>query len=553
MNTVKNIILTGAVIMLSLTSCSWSLDLDPSTKFDANTVFSSESSVDHYLYGLYAYLKNNVESYNSNAATYTDAYADLLKSGSWNQYGQGYNQVNQQESSFDSNSAGCFECWTGCYTEIRRVNEFIRDLSQTYADRFSASFISTRCAEARFVRDFAYWQLLRVYGRCILRTKVEGPEGNDKPLSSPAECWQFLIDDLKLSAADIPVSAIETGRLDKKAVFGFLSRIALYAEQWQEAVNAADSCKKYGGALLDNYASVFAESNAHNNENLITIDFTKDGVVSHRADVFFRPSGDSKYHGDISVYGELCPTAEMADEYENADSTPFDWDTQNTDPYTGREPRFYASILYNDAPWEGRRIQVYKVDADGNPGEDARQDYRQTSGTTSTPTGYYFRKFITENDTNWETKGSSHFGIHLRYAEVLLNKAEALANLNDLPAAAAPLNEVRARVGLLPRATTDKDEFMKWIRHERMVELAGEGLRYWDLRRWRLAETVLGGALMHGVDVTVNTDGSFTYKRIEVDAGVPRIFHERYYAFAIPLSERTNNNAIDINDNNPEW
>ena len=231
-----------------------------------------------------------------------------------------------------------------------------------------------------------------------------------------------------------------------------------------------------------------------------------------------------------------------------ADGSEFEWAVNGSDPYTGREPRFYATVLYNDALWEGRRIQTYAG------GTDARQNFKRTGAVQSTTTGYFFRKFLTEDQQGWEKNGSSHFGIFLRYAEVLLNKAEALAQMGDLANATIELNRVRERVGLPGRATAASlEEFMGYIRHERIVELAGEGFRYWDLRRWRLAEDVINGQVVHGVDVTKKPDGTFSYTRIDVDDASKgtRVFPERYYYFAIPIAEETNNKLFG--ENNEGW
>ena len=525
-------------------ACSDVLNIDPTQSYRAEIAFKDETTLDHYIYGFYMYLKNNVEQFNPNATTYTDCYSDIMKSGSWDQSNHGYNRAILSESSFSSQNAGSFECWADAYTMIRRINEFLHDLPANRS-RFDANYINVREAEARFVRAFAYYKLLRVYSRCVLRTELDGPEQNDKPLSTPEACWKFVNDELSWCAENLPETPVTTGRLYKAAAYGMLSRCALYAEQWQMAIDAADACKEHGADLMPNYADVFALS--HCVENLISIDFTKDGVVSHRADLFFRPSGDSPYHKNLKLFSHMGPTSELVDEYEMADGTPFDWTTHGSDPYTGREPRFYASILYNGATWEGRTIETFRG------GTDARQDYRNTGAAESTVTGYYLRKFITENETAWETMGSSHFGTHLRYAEVLLNKAEAYARLNKYTESMDALNEVRRRVGLPDRSASDEETAMGYIRHERMVELAGEGFRFWDLRRWKLGVEVLNDKAMHGVDIVRNDDGTFTYTQVEIDGGSKRIFHERYYAFAIPESERTNNNAIDLSDNNPGW
>ena len=166
------------------------------------------------------------------------------------------------------------------------------------------------------------------------------------------------------------------------------------------------------------------------------------------------------------------------------------------------------------------------------------------------------KKFITENDFTWETNGSSHFATFIRYAEVLLNYAEALAEQNwasNSADALAALNKVRARVNLPEKTASSLDEFRTILRKERMVELAGEGFRYWDIRRWRIGEEVIHGKQAHGCKITRTADdeGILSYEQITIDAGMERIFLERYYSFSIPIVERSNNRALGAN--NPGW
>ena len=112
---------------------------------------------------------------------------------------------------------------------------------------------------------------------------------------------------------------------------------------------------------------------------------------------------------------------------------------------------------------------------------------------------------------------------------------------------------VRARVGLPAKTVKDapdKDSFMKILRKERICELAGEGLRYWDLRRWKIAHEVIDGQTVHGVKITRRASGSFAYAQVDCDGGNTRIFQQRYYYFSIPADELTNNKlCVD----NPGW
>lgn len=538
-----------ALSVLAFASCDDVLNVESPAIFSESTIWSgNETALDTYIIGHYGAIRDRAQLNNLNER-FTDALTDVIKSGDWNQ-AQRYNRV-MTTNYFTPESCGILDNWADTYGRIRRDNEFFRDL-EIHKDKYREEFLKPRVAEMHFIRAFSYYYLIRVFGGVVIRTSLDGPEENNKARSSEAESWQYAIDELKLATEDLPLvwDAANFGRITKAAAYGFLSRVALYAKQWDLAVEAADKCREAGGALDPSYAHVFADQKSP--ENLLTVTFFKANVaanLSTNADPMFRPSGDGLTHkGDRKILAWLVPTAELADSYEMADGTPFSWELHGSDPYADREPRFYASVLYNGAEWEGRTIESFVG------GKDGIQKFEKSTPTSSTVTGYYLKKFITENDHSWDTQGSSHFDIMLRYGEVLLNKAEALAQSNwntNRTAALAALNEVRARVGLPARDAVSLAAFMRLIEHERMVELAGEGFRYWDLRRWRRAMDVLNGTSVHGTRITREADGTFKYTPVDVDAGDTRIFMERFYAFSIPLSERTRNTAFG--ENNPGW
>ena len=551
----KTILTMGLAAALCGTSCSDVIDLNPGDRFSPATVWSSTTTVDSYVLGLYSIFSSSCEFYGTGSPNLTDAYSDILKSGSWDQYNHSYNRSLFQESAFNSTSAGAFECWSTHYERIRRENEFLRDAPK-YREKFGEKWMDTRIAEVRFCRAYAYYLLCRVYGGVILRTEVDGPEQNDKARPTEADCWDFIIEELKDLAPQLPQGNktengdnwddANYGRATQQAAYGLLSRVALFAERWDVAAQAARDVEKCGGALdLTGYANVFNGDLKSNKEILFGVDFEQD-VITHRYDAYVRPSGDAKALGTSALYSVFFPTSELADSYEMADGTPFSWETHGSDPYTGREPRFYATILYNGASWMGRTIESYVGGADGF------KEYENSKSANTTVTGYYLRKYLKDGDKSWITAYSAQTCILIRYAEVLLNKAEALAELsweqNSVEALQA-LNDVRGRVGLPSRQTASKEEFMEFVRHERMVELAGEGFRYWDLRRWRLAEEVINGKSVHGVKIT-KTDSGFNYEHVDADNGNKRIFYDRYYHFAIPESERSKN---PLCDNNQGW
>jgi len=289
----------------------------------------------------------------------------------------------------------------------------------------------------------------------------------------------------------------------------------------------------------------------------MVVDFQPTGL-NHNADQIFRPAGDNANHGNKGFGYPMTPTAEFADAFEMADGTAFSWDAYKAnpsawgnDPFSGREPRFYTTILYNNEDWEGRKIEAYEGGVDGI------QKFEKAAARTATCTGYYYRKFITENDHSWDAAGSNHYDIMLRYGEVLLNKAEALAQSNwsaNSTAALKALNDIRARVGLPAKSASTLEEFMDLLEHERIVELGGENFRFWDLRRWRKGVERLNNKSFHGVWIKKDdtAPGGFTYDECDVDDGTSRVFMERYYCFALPLAEVNNNTALG-GQNNPGW
>ena len=442
------------------------------------------------------------------------------------------------------------QAWAFYYHQILVANMILYDIDKMSGSDQEKAQVK---AEAYMIRAFAYYRLIRVYGGVVLRTELDGPEQNDKPRSTEADSWKQVIDDLKYAATYLPDQPVQSGRLSKAAAYAMLTRVGLYygrfdPEGWSIAIDAANECARYSSLSTgdDGYADVFA--NASNKENIFVINYSP-GEIYHRADQYFRPSGDAAVYG-ATITSSFFPTSELVDSYEMADGSEFSWNVNGDDPYSGREPRFYATILYNGAEWEGREIETYEGGADG-----IISFPHNTGASGTTITGYYMKKWLTEGSTDWIINGSTHFYVMLRYGEVLLNKAEALAQQNwaeNSEEALQCLNDIRARVGLPARSATSLDEFMELLRQERKVELAGEGFRYWDLRRWRMAEDVIQNQQAHGCWITKDPDdGTLSYSQVEVDGGKTRVFLERYYAFSIPEVERSNNALLG--ENNKGW
>lgn len=557
---IKNLV-SAIVLGLGVSSCNV-LDLNSTKELSDLAIWNTESAAEMYITASYKTFTDVSQVANSRSQFY-DSYSDLMKSSSWDQYNHHYNQSLLQASAFSPGSAGTFECWEDVYVRIRRANVLLDEITRYGASKFGEDWCDIRRAEVRLCRAFSYYRLIRVYGGVIIRTETSGVNGVDDGLyeadihrkrATEAESWDFVLQELKWAAEHLPESwpGSWEGRATQKTAYGLISRMALFANQWQIAIDAANKVKELGGDLAPDYAKVFQVDGGqaeNSKEILFTLYYLK-GSVTHDYDRNNRPFGDNAKL-NVTVYAEHQPTAELADLYEFKDGTAFSWNTykdNHADPYTDREPRFKATILYNGSTWEDREIQTF---VDGTDGFIPFTQSGSTNGHTCT--GYYLRKYLQEGNTTFNTGKSYQYDAVLRYAEVLLNKAEAYAQLNyDQYSTQAldALNEVRLRVKLpikVKADAPDKESFMTLLRKERCVELAGEGFRYWDLRRWKMAENVIHGQNAHGVKIAKESDGTFSYERVACDGGTPRIFLEKYYYFSLPTAETANNHLCENN------
>ncbi len=241
--------------------------------------------------------------------------------------------------------------------------------------------------------------------------------------------------------------------------------------------------------------------------------------------------------GINGAFGMNRPTQEYVDMFEMANGqaiTDPGSGYDPADPYTGRDPRFYASVFYNGVEWRNDVVQTY---ADGNNGPGLYDIYQ----TGSTMTGYYCRKFtdptipvvylVDQVKANW---------ILIRYAEILLDYAEAQIALGNEEEARTYINMVRER-SQMPPVTASGAELLALYRNERAVELGMEEHRFYDVRRWKIAEETLGHPV-HKMTVTDNGNGTYSY---EVEQMEDRVWEDRMYWQPIPIDEiRKNKNLV---------
>ena len=525
----KIIIYTGLFAMTCLASCS--LDPELTKSYSDEVPWTNEKNLELYLNKFYpligqTYYTPYVED---------DAHSDILKMNTpvadANLFIFGSQMVTP-----DNNAMGC---WDWAYTWTRDCNEFLDGLKK-YGSNLPEEVTLRAEAEIRFFRAWVSFKLSRVYGGSFIIFE-QLPDKKENSRSSVEECWDFIERDIDFAIEHLPVKVVSDkennqGKLTKGAALAFKARYMLYAERWKKASDAAKAVMDLGiYELEDDYAKLFTYKRAAGTSKESILDFGYQSPnFGYSFDYFYCPPGDKGY-------AQVSPTEELVSAYQMADGSDFSWDNpeQAKNPYEGREKRFYASILYNGADWKGRKIETYVGGVDG---------YAIGGGTTCT--GYYMRKLFDEGQRNGFQPGELTY-YAMRYAEVLLIYAEAMAQQDNLSEALIALNQVRLRAGFdKPVTASSKSEFMSLLRHERMIELAFEGHRYWDLRRWKQASIVLNNVNCHGTKITRNEDGTFTYDQVDCDGGKKRIFPEKYYRFPIPLTEIQRNPACEQSD---EW
>ena len=543
MRTYKYLIVT-IIMGLSFTSCNDFLDPDPTDRLSEKLFWQNEESTDLYLNSFYPYLSSygNFGTSQFNNGLLTEGMTDMLKYGSYSAGVGNANRIVFNPYFVTADQSQGLVIWTTSYERIRRVNEFLSSMSKysTYNEDTNKRYE----AQIRFIRAFLYYQLLLRTNTVIIFDKL--PDGNSKPLSPESDCWDFVEQDLDYAIQNLPVQwdATRSGRITKGAALAMKSRAMLLAKRWEKARAAASEVINLqdNGSLVyelnKDYKNAFKSYFDNGNKESILEFRYKLPAPYHSFDRDFAPGGDWANNG-----GSACPTQEMVEEYELATGGKADWSkwhskTTETPPYSLLEPRFHASVLYNGASWKNRKIETF-VD-----GKDGYIDYGFQANTNGkTTTGYYLRKYLDESIADISTTYSAQPWIEIRLAEVYLNLAEACAMLGSTydKDANNAIRTIRERVKL-PYTDLTGEELMKAIRHERKVELAYEGFYYWDLRRWRMADSILDGARFHGLKIT-QSGTTLTYEYIDCDKE-DRKFPDRFYNFPIPTTEIANNLAI---------
>ncbi len=543
----KVLFLTAA--LAALVSCNKTLDLTPTDRVSAKTLWETTHNAEYSVNHLYSYLWGYYSA--PTAAGLTEALTDELKYTSYNFNAMAYipSYLAYFESTVTAQTIDVYlGMWGSLYTAIRETNEAISYL-HTYGQMKQEE--KTRLeGELRFLRGYFYFELIKRYKDVILYDEDLTSIVKDKAVSPESKGWDFVQADLNFAADNLPDAAAAHGRINKGMAYGLLSRAMLYAKRYDAVIVAANAVAELGYSLEPRYADACGKSlAAGNREAILQYTFDYATGLTHSFDFYYTPGGDFAIQ-DMKGGAYAVPTQEIVESYELATGGFPSWSawhasTTNTPPYAQLEPRFHATILYNGADWKDRTIEPYVGGVDGWA---TWKTDKEPKGKTVT--GYYLRKHVDES-YDVSTSGSSHPFTLLRYGEVLLNKAEACYRTGDAAGANAAVRAIRSRVGL-PYTDKSGDNLWKAIVQERKVELAFEGLRYWDLRRWEMAAQPYPDGLsayqQHGLKIEPEGSG-FRYTYVSVDEK-NRNFPERLYRFPMPKSELESNSLVNQYD---EW
>lgn len=524
-------------------SCNDWLDGVPNKSgISQETVWDTEENAVAYLNGFYTYIdKYGQFGGNQYSGALTESLTDAFKYGTATLgYRAGHENQYVMKPEVITVGSNHLSLWSTAYANIRRINQYLRDMRKysTYGEEKEVVWE----AQARFLRALVYFNLAKRHPGVILYDEL--PTDGQKARCTEEEMWDFIEADLEFAAAHLPEKwdAANTGRVTYGAVKAFESRVFLYAKRWQKAYDAAVEVEKleekgiYG--LVSDYTQAWKGSNK---EAILEFYHRSTNGPAHYFDQNYVPACDGYAYGATGT-----PTQEMVESYETKDGEKFDWtpwhegDSTSRPPFEILEPRFAASVIYPGSVWKGRTMDCCVGGVNGEYTDYDSEPY----AWGKTVTGYFLKKLLDEKLIDVNGTASSQTWVDIRYAEVLLNKAEAAYMLKlDASEYQTPMNRVRARVGLPAKESTGEEWFADY-RNERKVELSYEGHLYWDMVRWRLCHIEYNNYRCHGFKIE---DGNYTY--VDVD-NADRRFLERQYVVPIPADEIRNNSLIE---QFPEW
>jgi hypothetical protein len=387
--------------------------------------------------------------------------------------------------------------WKQYYAGIGRCNYLLENIGRVNGT--SQQTLDQADGQARFLRAYWYYQLTTLWGDVPLVLKPQGLEDNQVAKTPVSQIIDTLLLDLDRAAQELPDTwgTADKGKVTKGAALALKSRIALVGGRYDLAAAAAQQViESPQYSLYPDYAKLFTYAGESNSEVIFEVDYAY-GVQTHRMPI-------SLFSRNAQGNSTKVPTQSMVDSYECTDGLTIDqsplYDPHH--PFENRDPRMRQTIAVPGDVFLGFQFETYKDSLQcwnysTNPAK--RVGNQDATNAYASFSGYCWRKSTDSADLGAYRNASSLNCIVIRLAEVLLNYAEAKIELNQIDASCLEaINRIRQRptVNMPPIAPGKTQAEMRTIvRRERKIELAMEGLRFQDIRRWKLAEKVMPGPL----------------------------------------------------------
>ncbi|WP_270090130.1 RagB/SusD family nutrient uptake outer membrane protein [Sphingobacterium sp. SYP-B4668] len=436
--------------------------------------------------------------------------------------------------------------WADAYRGLKTCHVFLANVNRI--SDATEDWKEIRSAEIRFIRAFIYFRLVNFFGDVPFFTSdITVSEAGNINRTPKANILTFIHEELSNISSRLPnrneLANSDRGRITKGAVLALQARAYLYESNWQKTADYCDSLMQkqeiYGNySLLKNYEDIFQPANEYNEEVILDYGYVSNAKTWNKLYDAAPLSAGAR----LNAY---APVQELANNYLTINGLPINSDPtySENNPYVNRDPRMGATIVFHGGQWtnlSGETRTIYIKPGTGSNDTERSDEYAGANSNAS-PTGYYVKKYYDHTGTQDFSSGLNV--IMIRYADILLMYAEAQQQLGKLDANIwnQTIRAIRERAGFTAATALDFPTGMSTsnlttlIRNERRSELALEGLRYFDIMRWKAGKTYLEGTVYGAKFANGNSD----YIRLD-----NRRFDEnRDYLWAVPSAQ------VDLNKN----
>lgn len=563
MNINKSILLLMAFGLLTFTACQ-KLEMEPDTQLDDKLVWDNPTYIDRFMIDI---IKDMPSGFNNPEFGWAFTAATTDEAAISNPFTnvQAFNNSNATATSGFS-----WNVWNKYYSSIYKINLFLQKTDQLTYSKYeptAAALYRKRLAyyrdEVKFLRALYYYELVKRYGGVILvgesvaETYDELDDDEfDKGRASFVECANYIISECNtlIEAEALPLldAGADQGRPNGTAVKALKCKteLLLASPVYNEAITEGSAEQMMYWKAVAATAQDIALDRIFSFGAYDVYDGTSPEVILGYRHKNINGLERTNYPvgcEGVNASGSTNPSQNLVDAYRMKNGMKIDeagsgYDPNN--PYVGRDNRFEQTIIYNGLDWLERNVEERKVEIFRN-GRDGMDKYNGTR------TGYYLKKFMNTTLDLRQGQGSNREWPIFRFSDIILIWAEAVNEVwgpsdrgDSYLTATTILNQTMQRHGgldPLPLFGMTKEQMRERIREERFVELAFEGQREWDVRRWGIAKEVLSKPI-YKMEITMNSDSTFNYKKEMLEE---RYFEERMNFYPIPA--RDVNNGLEQN------